>query len=107
MIVLLRTLLAFAGAISLLGAVWFFGSAGSYPGIVAGLAMLGWALLWHPQKTWAQVLVSALVLSAIVATVWMVIARLMSDPAAATVALFVALTAVFCAAAWLRQQFWR
>lgn len=100
---LLRALLGFVGAISMLGAVWFFGSADSYAGLLGGSAMLGWALLWSASGRTQFVSLTLLVLS-IVATGWMAITRLTSNSDAAPVAFLFALIALVCAAVWLRQR---
>ena len=105
MTALLRMLLGFAGAVSALGAVWFFGSGGSYSGLLGGIAMLVWALLWNATGRIQVVSLSVLVLS-VVATGWMAITRLAADPEAAPIAFLLVLILVACAAVWVRQRTW-
>ena len=105
MTALLRALLGFVGAVSMLGAVWFFDSAGSYPGLLGGIAMVIWALLWNSTGKIQFVSLTSLVLS-VVATGWMATMRLATDPEAAPTALLLVLISVACAAVWVRQRSW-
>lgn len=103
MTVLLRVLLGFGGALSALGAVWFFGSGGSYAGLVGGLAMLVWSVLWNAKGRVQLVSFTSLVLS-ILATGWMAATRLLADADAALVSISLVILVVICAALWVRQR---
>ena len=103
MIFLLRALLGFVGATSTLGAVWFLDSASSYPGLLGGVAMLGWALLWNASGR-AKFTSLILLVTSVIATGWVATAQLATDPDAAPVAFSIALIALVCAGVWLRQR---
>ncbi len=104
MTTLLRILLGLTGVVLTLGAIWYFGSSGSYAGFTAGSAMVAWAVLWNAKGS-IQLINFILLIVSIISTCWIAALRFSSDPEAIAVALFCVLVAIVSAVVWIRQRF--